>query len=143
MSNRRFQVREFSRLSALYGHAVDESPTSELKQPPTEDTKTKNTVALVQLSPHQEVNQPPAVSPGLIEENDSVAFPSCQEEERNGMDQIRNIGTRGTGLQHLPRFRLADRPERGDTPLQLRAESYFPGMLRPVSKLREPRQIHQ
>ena len=66
---------------------------------------------------------------GRQEENDSVAFPGRQEEERNGMDQIRNIGARGSGLQYLPRLRAANRPERSVTPLQLRAKSHFPGML--------------
>jgi len=41
------------------------------------------------------------------------------------MDKIRNIGARSSGLQHLPRFRTADRPERSDAALQLRAKRIF------------------
>src|ERR1700687_5856497 len=68
-------------------------------------------------------------SPSRREENDLVAFPSRQEEEINGMDKIRNIGARSSGLQHVPRIRTADRPERSNPPLQLRIESHFPGLL--------------
>jgi hypothetical protein len=59
------------------------------------------------------------------------------------MDKIRNIGARGSGLQYVPWIRTADRAQRSEASLQLRVESHFPGLFRPVSRLREPGKIHQ
>ena len=66
-----------------------------------------------------------------------------KNEDENGMDKIRDIGARGSSLQYVPGVGTADRPERSNAPLQLRIESDFPGLLRPVSRLREPGKIHQ